>query len=454
MRIPKLTAPLSELTKDYVDKEVRDMEKHVHRPTEVRLAEAKAKGKIARPMNSFMLYRAAYAERTKFWCLQNNHQVVSAVSGESWPMEPASVREFYNELARIERINHQKAHPGYKFSPSKQQAAANGAAASNNKSSGKQQQQKSSASTPTADAQQHQEDDDLDGLAFGQDPTFPYAGTSTHLHSHHPHLHHPTNTTASQNTPKNKRKNSTPRRASRLSAELALPGIDDASYPPFVGALASSFATTNPGKTPPAPLGSANGLPGEYYETTVQTAAAPGVTGGVIENVTIRRTNGPGRLEGHHQQHGEVYPTHAHPQQQQQMLMDPSGMGMSVPVTVPASIPLSHSQYHYPSPTHTPQTSPLTVPSTMQTPPSIPVSMSVYPTPQPSFADEQQQFLAQQQAQCGGGGGGGMDGYTWASSGEYFDGGVNGSPVEQQGMAALELAQWVHDAGDFVNGGR
>lgn len=53
----------------------------------------------------------------------NNHQVVSSVSGESWPLEPPEVRDFYNELAKIERTNHQMAHPDYKFSPSKPGAA-------------------------------------------------------------------------------------------------------------------------------------------------------------------------------------------------------------------------------------------------------------------------------------------------------------------------------------------
>ncbi|KAF2472044.1 uncharacterized protein BDR25DRAFT_302847 [Lindgomyces ingoldianus] len=66
-----------------------------------------------------MLYRSAYAERTKQWCLQNNHQIVSSVSGESWPLEPPEIRELYNEYAKIERMNHQHAHPTYKFSPSK-----------------------------------------------------------------------------------------------------------------------------------------------------------------------------------------------------------------------------------------------------------------------------------------------------------------------------------------------
>ena len=66
-----------------------------------------------------MLYRSAYADRTKAWCEQNNHQVVSSVAGESWPMEPEEVRNQFNEWAKIERSNHQAAHPEYKFSPSK-----------------------------------------------------------------------------------------------------------------------------------------------------------------------------------------------------------------------------------------------------------------------------------------------------------------------------------------------
>ena len=119
-RTPKITAPLSELTKDMTDVPVRDMQAWVTRSVEERLEEAKKrKGYITRPMNSFMLYRSAYAERTKSWCAENNHQVVSSVSGESWPMEPPEVREFYNDLARIERVNHQNAHPEYKFSPAK-----------------------------------------------------------------------------------------------------------------------------------------------------------------------------------------------------------------------------------------------------------------------------------------------------------------------------------------------
>lgn len=124
-KTPKLTAPLSILTKDMTSIPVRNMEEWVNRPAEVRRKEVeKRNGYVTRPMNSFMLYRSAYAERTKQWCLQNNHQIVSSVSGESWPMEPPEVRELYNDYAKIERINHQNAHPTYKFSPSKAAAPA------------------------------------------------------------------------------------------------------------------------------------------------------------------------------------------------------------------------------------------------------------------------------------------------------------------------------------------
>ena len=122
----KLTKPLSELTKAWSHVAVVDIDAYVNRSAEERRREVetgKQPGKVKRPMNSFMLYRKAYQNRTKNWCLQNNHQVVSQVCGESWPLEPEHIRAQFNEWARIERQNHQNAHPGYKFSPTKAGAA-------------------------------------------------------------------------------------------------------------------------------------------------------------------------------------------------------------------------------------------------------------------------------------------------------------------------------------------
>jgi hypothetical protein len=114
-----LQAPLSILTKDS-ETPLRDMEAWANRSVEERRAEVAKTNKIARPMNRFMLYRSAYAERTKKWCDQNNHQIVSKVTGQSWKkLEPKEIKDYYDRLATIERENHQRAFPEYKFAPAK-----------------------------------------------------------------------------------------------------------------------------------------------------------------------------------------------------------------------------------------------------------------------------------------------------------------------------------------------
>lgn len=117
---PNVTAPLSESTKHMTHIPLRDMESWVHRPIKIRMQEvARRNGRVARPMNSFMLYRSAYAERAKQLITETNHQKVSEAAGESWKIESREIREKYELLASIEKNNHLKAHPGYKFSPSK-----------------------------------------------------------------------------------------------------------------------------------------------------------------------------------------------------------------------------------------------------------------------------------------------------------------------------------------------
>ena len=118
--------PLSEVAKDMPDILVADIASFVVRTTEERLKETsrnKKVGQVKRPMNAFMLYRKAYQNVAKTQCAQNNHQHVSKVCGAAWPLEPKHMRDQFDEWARIERSNHQKAHPQYKFTPSKPQKA-------------------------------------------------------------------------------------------------------------------------------------------------------------------------------------------------------------------------------------------------------------------------------------------------------------------------------------------
>lgn len=120
---PEIQGPLSNLTSHMSDIPLRDMELYVHRSISDRLQEARSKGKIKRPMNSFMLYRAAYTERIKAMFHQNNHQEVSRASGKSWRQETPAIKQKYEELANIEKDNHNLAHPDYKFAPKKESEA-------------------------------------------------------------------------------------------------------------------------------------------------------------------------------------------------------------------------------------------------------------------------------------------------------------------------------------------
>ncbi|KAJ6171053.1 hypothetical protein N7470_000120 [Penicillium chermesinum] len=114
-----ITGPLSEITKHMTDIPLKDMSTYVIRSKEERLKEARDKGKVPRPMNSFMLYRSSYAPRIKVFIGQTNHQEVSRAAGCGWKMEPIEIREMYEEFARTERDNHAATHPEYKFKPQK-----------------------------------------------------------------------------------------------------------------------------------------------------------------------------------------------------------------------------------------------------------------------------------------------------------------------------------------------
>ncbi|KAJ5169517.1 High mobility group superfamily [Penicillium coprophilum] len=116
----KLDGPISQLTEAFHSTPIKDMDAWVSRSAHERQNEVRKKnGKISRPMNSFMLYRSAYAERTKRLVGANNHQIVSKIAGMGWKLEPVEIRRKYEDLAKLERDNHAATHPDYKFSPNK-----------------------------------------------------------------------------------------------------------------------------------------------------------------------------------------------------------------------------------------------------------------------------------------------------------------------------------------------
>lgn len=249
-----MTAPLSILTKDFTNIPVRNMEEWVNRSPEVRRAEVeKRNGYVTRPMNSFMLYRSAYADRTKQWCLQNNHQVVSAVSGESWPMEPPEVRELYNDYAKVERINHQNAHPTYKFSPSK---------ASN-----------------TARKRKGEYTEDEDELSDLDDPDAEWGPPG-------------------QRRPRGKPTRRQGKEAGYLLNNSITAGFDDRYFGPDNGMNKSTWEASNEGKPLPVPMGQAD-LYNQYYQMTIQpNMSVPG-----IEDIRMQRMDTPGSIMQFPQDH-------------------------------------------------------------------------------------------------------------------------------------------------------
>lgn len=160
---------MSQITLE-VEVPVANIEEYVNRSSEVRRQEVemgKNPGRIKRPMNAFMLYRKAYQLRAKEWASQHNHQVVSRVCGLSWPMEPEHIREQFKAWAETERDNHQKAHPDYKFTPSKPAAKPN-----------------TGMKSPSQSHFNHSDGSDLDDLDWT--PAGPRA--PTYVNHHNPHL--------------------------------------------------------------------------------------------------------------------------------------------------------------------------------------------------------------------------------------------------------------------------
>ena len=119
-KIAILDRPLSELIKSGEHLPGVDIDAYVNRSAEDRMKEVetgRVPRRVKRPLNSFMLYRKAYQGRVKEWYLQNNHRIVSQVCGTSWSLEPEHIKQQYDAWARLERIYHRNAHPGYEVFP-------------------------------------------------------------------------------------------------------------------------------------------------------------------------------------------------------------------------------------------------------------------------------------------------------------------------------------------------
>jgi hypothetical protein len=159
-------------------------------------------------------------------------------------MEPPEVRERYNDYAKIERINHQNAHPTYKFSPSK-------------------------AATTTARKRKggYSDDDDEPSDLDEPDAEWGPPGRKSRQKSRRPS-----------------------KEAGYPSNSNLTSGFNNNRYfGPNNGLSRSSWEANNEGKPLPVPMGQTD-LYGQYYQTTVH----PNMTVPGMEDVHMRKMGTPG----------------------------------------------------------------------------------------------------------------------------------------------------------------
>ncbi|KAM0322820.1 hypothetical protein ACHAQA_009161 [Verticillium albo-atrum] len=259
-KVDDVLNPLSELARQSPHIHVTDIGAYVNRSTEERLKEveeSKTPGKIKRPMNAFMLYRKAYQNLAKTLCTQNNHQVVSQVCGSGWPLEPEHIRLQFNDWAKLERLNHQEAHPGYKFTPSKPKPK------------------------PRVEEEPPSDDGNLDDFdwATGR-ATSRSRETKVHRtqgqHEAPPSIYH-----------------SYPGIAGSSPMAMAMPSHSHSMY-----------QYSNPGKPLPAPYSHGGLATGQFYQQSVQQRHDGA---GFVEDVVIRRPQSPPTAYAPPPQHNERY---------------------------------------------------------------------------------------------------------------------------------------------------
>ncbi|KAH8889522.1 hypothetical protein GQ53DRAFT_825408 [Thozetella sp. PMI_491] len=252
-KVIEIDRPLSQIIRELA-LDIFDIEKFVNRPDKERHDETevgKNPGKIKRPMNAFMLYRKAYQDSAKLHWKHHNHQVISQVCGDSWNMETEDVRSQFNEWARLERDNHQKAHPGYKFTPSK--AIKPNGRSSKERELGEDESELEDFDWNTTRSRAARKGlDDPDGdyqpprsLQYGHNPAYPTM--------------------------------------SSIRGQLGV------SHPPNP----SRFEYSNPNKLPPTPYDH-HSIRGQYYETTQMQPPHNHQLPGGVEDLVMRKTSSPG----------------------------------------------------------------------------------------------------------------------------------------------------------------
>lgn len=115
-----MEVPFTLLDYDWGDVPLKAVNERAKWSREKRIAQSTKKdGGLGRPMNNFMLYRAAWADRCKHYFKITNHQKVSKILGHSWSLESPELKNEWSKLAKGESENHKVHLPEYKYQPAK-----------------------------------------------------------------------------------------------------------------------------------------------------------------------------------------------------------------------------------------------------------------------------------------------------------------------------------------------
>lgn len=121
--LPTAEEPMSEQVGEDGPDPVEKAKAFVRRSITQRRQEAETAGKVKRPLNGFMLYRMAYLPAVKEMHKLYNPGEVSVYLGQSWAIEPGSVRDRFAELAAEEIEIHRLAFPEYIYHPRRARVA-------------------------------------------------------------------------------------------------------------------------------------------------------------------------------------------------------------------------------------------------------------------------------------------------------------------------------------------
>lgn len=112
-----IKSALSQSSEQYPG-DIIDPVAYANRSAEERRRKSAEEGKIARPLNSYMLYRKAYQQVARRILSNDQQQFASQIVGESWNRwEPDDVKAQFKNLAKIDHKKHHEAFPDYKYTP-------------------------------------------------------------------------------------------------------------------------------------------------------------------------------------------------------------------------------------------------------------------------------------------------------------------------------------------------